>query len=153
MIGVCKCCNTSQGLSLHIPVSLRVAVARCVRERCQKFLSVLYKKCQTFLSSPLSDGIFHVFRCASILKMVVLYLVPELAGFHLAGAPHPSCAPAPGALALMHLSVYKEKGTFLFLQMAWIQEIQSAGVDLETILPLLTPSNDINKESPKQGAV
>lgn len=53
----------------------------------------------------------------------------------------------------MHLSVYKEKGTFLFLQMAWIQEIQSAGVDLETILPLLTPSNDINRESPKQGAV
>lgn len=80
--------------------------------------------------------------------MVAVCLVPELAGFPVGQKSQPVLHSCPGRFSInAFICVYKEKGTFLFLQMAWVQEIQSAGVGLETILPLLTPSNDINRES------
>lgn len=86
--------------------------------------------------------------------MVVLFVIPEVAGFSVGQKSQPLLYSCPGRFSInSFICIYKEKGTFLFLQMVWVQEIHSAGVGLETILPLLTPSNDINRESPKQGTV
>lgn len=112
------------------------------------------RKCQALLSAPQGKESVQVFSWPPIIKMVVLCLIAELAGFSVGQKSQPLLHSCPRRFSInAFICVYKEKGTFLFLQMAWVQEIQSAGVGLEIILPLLTPSNDINRESPKQGTV
>lgn len=85
----------------------------CLR-KVPEIPSCAFLKCQTLLPAPLSDEILRAFGCASMFKMVVLHLVPELAGFHLARSPNLSCTPAPGGLALMHLCVQGEGNISVF---------------------------------------